>query len=44
MPRGRDDIDLRGDLQAEITAVIGRLGEARVEDVRKQHVAPERSP
>jgi len=44
MPRRRDDIDLRGDLQAEIMTVIGRLGEARVEDVRKQQVAPERSP
>jgi BlaI family transcriptional regulator, penicillinase repressor len=43
MPRRREDMDVRGDLQAEIMAVVWRLGEARVEDVREQQIAPQRS-
>jgi predicted transcriptional regulator len=43
MLRGLRDIDVRGDLQAEIMAVVWRLGEASVEDVRAQQAASQRS-
>jgi predicted transcriptional regulator len=36
-------MDVRGDLQAEIMAIVWRLGEARVDDVRDQQPARQRS-
>ena len=32
--RGQDDLDFRGDLQGQIMAVLWRLGEGTVDDVR----------
>ena len=40
---GRRNLDVRGDLQAEIMATVWRLGEARVDDVRDQQPARQRS-
>src|SRR2546423_15591753 len=42
-PRRRKDIDVRGDLQAEIMAAIWQLGEARVDDVRDRQPKGRRS-
>jgi len=37
------NLDLRGDLQAEVMATVWRLGEAKVEDVRAEQPARGRS-
>src|SRR3954470_22328861 len=42
-PPRRKDIDVRGDLQAEIMAAIWQLGEARVDDVRDRQPKGRRS-
>jgi len=42
-PGKRRDMDVRGDLQAEIMAIVWRLGEARVDDVRDQQPGRQRS-
>jgi predicted transcriptional regulator len=42
-PGRRTELDVRGDLQAEIMATVWRLGEARVDDVREQQPARRRS-
>src|SRR4051794_25651459 len=39
----RRDMDVRGDLQAEIMAAVWKLGEARVDDVREQQPPRRRS-
>lgn len=45
VPARRDasDLNLRGDLQASIMASVWRLGEAKVDDVRAQQPARDRS-
>lgn len=37
------DLDFRGDLQGEVMAIVWKLGEAKVEDVRQQQPVRRRS-
>ena len=37
------DLDFRGDLQAEVMAIVWELGEAKVEDVRQKQPSRKRS-
>ena len=37
------DLDFRGDLQGEVMAIVWKLGEAKVEDVRQEQPARKRS-
>lgn len=37
------DLDFRGDLQGEVMAIVWRLGEAKVEDVRQEQPTRKRS-
>jgi predicted transcriptional regulator len=41
--RRKSNLDLRGDLQAEVLAAVWRLGEATVENVRSEQPARRRS-
>jgi predicted transcriptional regulator len=43
MKRSAKELNLRGDLQAEVMAAVWRLGEAKVEDVRAQQPRRRRS-
>lgn len=40
---GRDDLAVRGDLQAEVMTAVWELGEATVEDVRQRRPAARRA-
>lgn len=43
MRKVRPELDLRGDLQAEVMAAVWKLGRARVDDVRDQQASRRRS-